>query len=142
MTSLLSGVWLAFLPDLGVFCLHRRALLATGLVSACGLAITLSIVISCNTAIRPESVRCTLIACSVKYVHLLATTLGIVICCNTAIRPESIRYALMTCGQVFVCCLVITLNIAVHCNTTIRPKSVSCVLGVIRLLPICRAYFR
>ena len=43
-------------PNLGVFYLHEQALLAMGLESACGIAITLDIVVHCNIAIRPESV--------------------------------------------------------------------------------------
>ena len=98
-------MWLAFPLNLRVFCLHGRALLATGLVSACGLATTLGIVIHCNTAIRPNSIYYALVACGVKYACLLATTLGIAVCCNTVIRPESVNFALVTHGQVFIHCL-------------------------------------
>ena len=141
-TSLLLGVWLAFLPNLGVFCLHRRALLAIGLVSACGLATSLSIIVRCNTAIKPESVHSALVACSVKYVHLLAITLNIAIRCNTTIRLESVRCTLMTHGQVFFCYSATTLGIVIHCDAAIRLKYVCCMLAVIRHLPICRAHFK
>ena len=90
LDELLSGVWLTFLLNLGVFCLHGRVLLAIGLMSIFGLATTLSIAAHCNTAIRPESVLCALVACGVKYVGLLATTLSVPIRCNTIIRPESV----------------------------------------------------
>ena len=76
-TSLLSGVWLAFLLNLGVFYLYGRALLVIGLVFPCGLATTLSIIVYCNIAIRPEFFRCTLIACGIKYVHLLMQLLAL-----------------------------------------------------------------
>ena len=98
MSSLLSGVWLIFSPKLGVFCLDRGALLATGIVFACSLATTLDIAAYYNTTIRLESVRCMLVACGVKYIRLLVTTLSVVVRCNTAIRLESIRCELMTCG--------------------------------------------
>ena len=129
-------------PNLGTFFLHERAFLAIGLVSACGLATTLDIAIYCNTTIRPKFVRYALVACGVKYVRILATTLSIVICCNTAIRPEFVRYALMTCGQVFVYCSATTLGCVICCDKALGPKFVHCVLAVIRLLPIYRAYFR
>ena len=64
-------------PSLRVFHMHGLALLAVGPVSACGLAITLSIVVYCNTTIKMESVWCTLKACGIKYVRLLAETFGI-----------------------------------------------------------------
>ena len=110
LTSLFSSVWLAFLPNLGVFCLHGRVLLVIGLMSACGLVTTLGITVRCNIVIRPESVRCALVIYDVKYVHLLATTLGIAVYCNTTIRPEFVYCTLITCGQVFVCCSTKTLS--------------------------------
>ena len=142
LTSLLLGIWLAFPPNLGVFCLHGRAFLAIGLVSACGLATTLDITFRCNTIIRSEFVCCALVACDTKYVHLLATSLNIIVRCNTAIRSESVRCMLITRGQVFVCYSATTLCIVVCCDTTIRLKSIRYVLVVIRLLPICHARFR
>ena len=135
-------MWLAFLPSLGVFRLYGRPLLATGHVTAYGLATILGIVVHCNTVIIPEYVHCELVSCGVKYIHSLVTALGIVIRCNTAIRPESIHYALMTSGHVFFCCPATTLGLVVHCDTTIRPESVRCVLTGIRLLPICYSRFR
>ena len=57
-------------PNLGVFCMHRQALLVIRLVSTCGLVTTLGIVVCCNTVFRLESVHCTLVVCDVKYVHL------------------------------------------------------------------------
>ena len=128
--------------NLWVFYLHGQALLATRLMFAYGLATTLGVVVHCNTAIRLESVRCVVVAYSVKYVNLLATTLGVAIHCNTAIRLKSVCYTLKTCGQVFVCCSATTLCITIHCDTVIRLKFVRCVLAVIRLLPICRARLR
>ena len=116
LTYLLSGVRLAFPPNLGVFFLHEQALLAVGLVSTCSLATTLSIAVRCNIAIRPKSVRYTLVACDVKYIFLLMTILAIAVLRNTAIRPESVHCALMTCGQVFVYCSVTTLGITLCCN--------------------------
>ena len=100
LTFFLSAIWLAFPPNLGVFYLHGRALLATRLMFTCGLATTLGIVILIryNTAIIPRFVCCVQVAYGVKYVCLLATTLGIAICCNTTIRPEFVHCALMTCG--------------------------------------------
>ena len=129
-------------PNLGVFCLYGRALLATGFMFACGLATTLGVAVYCNTAIRRESVRCALVAYGAKYVRLLATTLGVAVCCNTTIRTESVRCVLMICGQVFIYCSTITLSIVVRCNTSIRAKSVRCMLAVIRLLPICGSRLR
>ena len=84
---------------------------------ACGLVTTLGVAVYCNTTIRPESVRCALVACGVKYIRLLVTTLGIAVHCNTTIRLEFVRYTLMTCGQVFVYCSATTLSIVVHCDT-------------------------
>ena len=117
-------------PNLGVFYLHGRAHLVIGLESACDLVTTLDIVVCCNTPIRPESIHCTLVACGVKYVHLLATTLGITVHCNTAIRPE------------FVCCSATTVGIVIRCDTSITLESVRYVLAVIRILPICQIRFR
>ena len=142
LTSLLSGVWLAFPYNLGVFCLHGRVLLATGLMFACSLTTTLDFVVRCNTPIRSEFVYCALVAYNVKYVCLLAITLDIAVCYNTTTRLESVCCALMTCGQVFVCYSVKTLGITIRCDIAIRPKSVCCVLEVIRLLPICCAHLR
>ena len=142
LTSHLSGVWLAFPPNIGVFCLHRRVFLAIGLIFTCGLATTLSVAIRWNIAVRPESICCVLVACGVKYVRLLVTTLGVAICCNTTIKPKSVRCVLVTYGQVFVCCLAITLNIVICCDTTIIPKFVCYLLTVIKLLPICRSCLR
>ena len=98
LTSLLSGVWLAFSPNIGVFCLHERALLVTRHMFTCLLATTLGVAVCYNTTIRLEYVRCALVACGVKYVCQLATTLDVVVHCNTAIRLESVRCALMTYG--------------------------------------------
>ena len=98
--------------------------------------------VCCNTAIRPESVRCVLIACDIKYVCLLVTTLDVAIHCNTTIRPEFVHYALVTCSQVFVYYSATTLDIVVCFDAAIRPKSVRYVLAVIRLLPICRPRLR
>ena len=142
LTSLLSGIWLVFPPNIGVFYLHGWALLATGLMFACGLATTLSIVVCCNITIRPESIHCTLVAGGVKYVCILATTLGVAVRCNTAITLEFVRYMLMTCGHMFFCCSATTLGIVVHCDIAIRPKSVHYVLAIIKLLTICRAHLR
>ena len=116
--------------------------MATGLMFPCGLATTLNVVFRCNTFIRPEFVRCALVACCIKYVRLLAITLGIAICCNTVIRSEFVCYVLMTHGQVFVCCSTTTLSITIRCDTTNPLKSIRCVLAVFRLLPICRTRLR
>ena len=142
LTFFLLSVWLVFPPNLGAFFLHGQELLVIGLMFTYGLTTTFGIVVRCNTTIRPESVHCTLVAFSVKYVCLLMTTLNVVVLCNTSIRSESIRCALITCGQVLICCSATTLGIVVYCDTTIRPKSVHCVLAVIRLLPIYRARLR
>ena len=112
-TFLLSGVWLTFLPNLGVFCLNGWALLVIRLMSTCGLTTTLSIAICYNTTIRPEFVYCALVACGVKYVRVLATTLDITVRCNTCIRLEFVCYVLMTSRYVFVSCSATTLGIAV-----------------------------
>ena len=108
-TSFLLGVWLAFPYNLGVIYLHERALVATRLMFTYGLATTLGIAIYYNTAIIPESVCCTLVAFSVKYVCLLKTTLGVTIRCNTAIRLEFVYWTLMTYRHVFVYCSATTL---------------------------------
>ena len=142
LTSLLSGVWLAFPLNLGVFYLYGRALLATRFMFAYGLATTLGIAVCCNTAIKPEFIRYALVACGVKYVRPLATTLSVVFHCNTTIRPQFVHYTLMTCGQVFVCYLATNLGIAICYDIAIRLESVRCVLAVIRFLPICRARLR
>ena len=141
-TFLLSGIWLAFPPSLEVFCLRGRALLVIRPVTTCGLATTFGIAICCNTAIRPEFVRCTLVVCDVKCVCPLSTTLSITIWCNTAIRPESIYCALIAYGQVFVYFLATTLGIVIRYDIGIRPESVRCMLAVIRLLPIFCSFFR
>ena len=98
LTSLLSSVLLTFPLNIRVFCLHGRALLATGLMFTCVLATTLDVVVCCNTSIRLTSFHYALVAYGVKYIPLLATTLGISVRCNIAIRQEFIRSALMTCG--------------------------------------------
>ena len=134
LTSILSGIWLAFPLILRIFCLHMRALLAIGPVTICGLATTICIVVRCNTAIRSESVRCALVVFGVIYVRLLATTLSISIHCNITIKPKSICYALMTCGQMSVCYSATTLSHAIHCDIAIRLESVCCVMVVTRLL--------
>ena len=130
LTSLLSSVWLALPLNFGIFCLHGRELLATGLMFACGLMKTLGITVCCNTT------------CSVKYVCLLVTTFGVAIRCNINIRLESVHCTLMTSGQVFVCYSATTLDTAIRFDTSTRPKSLRYVLAVIRLLPICRAHLR
>ena len=142
LTSLLSVVWLVFPPNLEVFRLHGRVLLATRFMLACCLETTLGVVVRCNTAIRPESIHCMLVTYGVKYVRLLATTLGVAVCCNIAIRLESVHSALMTYGLVFVCCSTTTLGISIRRNTAIRPDFICCVLAIIRFLPICRARLR
>ena len=71
-TSLISGIQLAFPPSFGVFRLHRRALLAIGPVTACGLVTTLGIAVYCNTTIRPKFVCCALVTCSIKYALLFS----------------------------------------------------------------------
>ena len=115
-------------PSLRVFSLYGKTLLATELMSTCGLVTTLGIIVRCNTTIRPKSVRCVLVACGVKYVRPLVTTLGIVVCYHIAIRPESVCCALMTRGQIFVCCSAITLGLTVNCDIAIKPKFVCYVL--------------
>ena len=140
-TYFLSSIWLAFPPNLGVFCLPRPTLLASGFVFAYGLVTPLGIAVCCNIVIRLKSVHCVLIACSVKYVRLLATTLGIVVHCNTTVT-KSVYYALMTRAQLFVCYLATTISIVIRCDTAISPESIHCVLAVIKLFPICHIRFR
>ena len=133
LTSLFSGVRPAFPPNLGVFCLHERALLAIGLISTCNLVTTLGIVVRFNIAIKLESVHYALVACCSKYVHLLATTLSFVIRCTTAIRLGSDRCTLMTLGQVFVCCSATTLDITVRCNTADRYQTFAYLLRSLQI---------
>ena len=122
------------------FCLYGLALLAIWLSPIRGLATTLNLAVRCNTTIRPEFVRCTLVICELLSVCQLAITLNVVVCCNIAIRPESIHYVLEAFRQTSVCYSVTTLGLAVRCDTAIGLKFVHYVLTVFRLLPICSAF--
>ena len=103
--------------------------LAMGLLIACGLVTTLSLIVHCNTAIRPKSIRCALVACGLKSVCQLATTLGITVRCNTTIRPWSVRCVLVACRQVIILWSATTLGFTIRYNTAIRPESVRYVLA-------------
>ena len=100
-TSLFTGEYSVCSLFPAGFCLYGLALFAIGLSPACSLATTLDLTIHCNTAIRPESVRCALLTCGLISICQLVTTLDVVVRCNIAIKPESIRCIIVVFRQMF-----------------------------------------